>query len=102
MTSTTRVTVTLPSEVVEEIDRLEKNRSRFVLEGVRRELVRRRRESLRRSLDGPHPEIAELAEHGLAAWSERLPQDEVSDLVDATAGTAIRWVRDEGWLETEE
>jgi Arc/MetJ-type ribon-helix-helix transcriptional regulator len=101
MTSTTRVTVTLPSEVVEEIDRLE-NRSRFVLESVRRELVRRRRESFRRSLDGPHPEVAELAEHGLAAWSERLPQDEVSDLVDATAGTAIRWVRDEGWLETEE
>ena len=30
-----RVTITLPTEVVRDIDRLEKNRSRFVLEAVR-------------------------------------------------------------------
>ena len=38
-----RVTVTLPAEVVEDIDRQERNRSRFVLEAVRRELKRRQR-----------------------------------------------------------
>jgi metal-responsive CopG/Arc/MetJ family transcriptional regulator len=39
-----RITVTLPAEVVRDIDRLEKNRSKFVLEAVRHELKRRRRE----------------------------------------------------------
>jgi hypothetical protein len=97
MGTTTRVTVTLPSEVVEEIDRLEKNRSRFVLEGVRRELLRRRREALRESLTTPHPESLELAEQGLVAWGEELPDDEVAELVDPGAGTPVQWVAGEGW-----
>src|SRR5580704_10001092 len=37
------------------IDWREKNRSRFVAEAVRRELDRRRRAELRRSLNDPHP-----------------------------------------------
>ena len=35
MPTVDRVTVTLPSKVVREIDRMEKNRSRFVLQALR-------------------------------------------------------------------
>jgi len=52
---TARVTVTLPADVVEDIDKLERNRSAFVLDAVRHELQQRRREQLRRSLEQPHP-----------------------------------------------
>ena len=48
MSTVDRVTVTLPTELVSQIDRIEKNRSRFMLLAVRRELRRRRREELRR------------------------------------------------------
>ena len=51
-----RVTVTLPAELVREIDRHERNRSKFVLHSVQRELDRRRRNELRRSLRKPHVE----------------------------------------------
>jgi post-segregation antitoxin (ccd killing protein) len=98
----TRVTVTLPAELVEAIDRLEKNRSRFVLEGVRREVTRRRKEALRRSLARPHAESLQLAEEGLAAWSGGLPQEEPSELVEPSAGTPVRWLPDEGWVAGEE
>lgn len=92
-----RITVTLPAEVVDAIDRLEKNRSRFVLEGVRRELVWRRREAFRESLANAHGDSVELADEGLAAWSEGHPGEEVSDLVNPDAGTPVRWTRDRGW-----
>jgi hypothetical protein len=62
MATTERVTVTLPVELVESIDRFERNRSRFIAEAVAHELVRRRRDGLLRSLKNPHPEAAELAE----------------------------------------
>lgn len=97
MGTTERVTVTLPVELLESIDRLERNRSRFVTEAVERELVRRRREGLLRSLDRPHPEAAELAEVGVAEWGANLPEGD--DLIDLSAGTAVRWVEGEGWQE---
>ena len=43
MANVERVTVTLPDNLLRDIDRLEKNRSKFVAEAVRRELDRRRR-----------------------------------------------------------
>ena len=43
MASVERVTVTLPNDLVRDIDRREKNRSKFVAEAVRHELDRRRR-----------------------------------------------------------
>jgi hypothetical protein len=98
MAMTERVTVTLPAELVESIDRLERNRSRFILEAVEHELVRRRREGLLRSLENPHPEAAELSETGLADWGASLPA-EGEDLVDLTAGTPVRWVEGQGWVE---
>ena len=51
--TTERVTVTRPSDLVRSIDRLERNRSRFMAEAAERELVRRRREGLMRSLEAP-------------------------------------------------
>ena len=69
MASVERVTVTLPDDLVRDIDRREKNRSRFIADAVRRELERRRQDDLRRSLQNPHPESHELAEQGLEEWS---------------------------------
>jgi len=96
-----RVTVTLPAEVVQEIDRLESNRSRFVLDAVRHELQRRRRAALRRSLRAPHPEGKQLAEAGFDEWASSLPADDVDGLVDVGAGMPVRWVPGEGWVEGE-
>ena len=94
-----RVTVTLPGEIVGAIDRFERNRSRFVLEAVRHELERRRREALEQSLRQPHAESSQLAELGLEEWASRLPDEDVTDLVDMHAGTPIEWVPGEGWKQ---
>ena len=69
-----RVTVTLPNDLVRDNDRQEKNRSKFIAEAVRHELERRRRAELRRSLENPHSESAELAEQGLEEWARGLPE----------------------------
>ena len=97
-----RVTVTLPMELVRDIDRREKNRSKFVAEAVRHELDHRRREELRRSLQNLHPESAELADEGLEAWTRSVPEEDTEALVDSSAGDAIRWVPGEGWVEGSE
>ncbi len=93
-----RVTITLPPEIVEEIDRREKNRSRFVLEAFRREVQRRRREELRRSLANPHPESSVLADAGLEEWGGRSRRDEFGELLDLSSGRAVRWVPGKGWV----
>jgi Arc/MetJ-type ribon-helix-helix transcriptional regulator len=99
MASVERVTVTLPDDLVRDIDRKEKNRSKFVAEAVRHELDRRRRAELRRSLRNPHPESVDLAEQGLEEWSRGLPEEDAEALVDRRAGKAVRWVPGQGWLE---
>jgi len=98
MATTERVTVTLPIDLVEGIDRLERNRSRFITEAVERELARRRQEGLLRSLASPHPEAAELAETGLADWGASLPPED-EGLVDEAAGKPVRWIDGQGWVE---
>lgn len=97
-----RVTVTLPDDLIAAIDRLEKNRSKFIGEAVRRELDRRRLLELRKSLQNPHSESVELAEQGLGEWSRGLPEEDVDALVDARAGRTVRWVPGEGWVEGSE
>ena len=97
-----RVTVTLPMDLVRDIDRREKNRSKFVADAVRHELDRRRREELRRSLHNPHPESVEFADEGLEAWTRNLPEDDTDALVDSSVGKAVRWVPGEGWVEEHE
>jgi hypothetical protein len=98
MAATERVTVTLAVDLVEAIDRLERNRSRFIAQAVEHELTRRRREGLLRSLRNPHPEGAELAEAGLADWGANLPAGD-EGLVDPAAGKPVRWVEGRGWVE---
>jgi hypothetical protein len=93
-----RVTVTLPDDVVEEIDRWEKNRSRFVLEASLRELELRRREQLERSLRSPHPESSRVAEEGLEDWGKVMKEEDES-LLDESAGRRVRWKPDGGWSE---
>ncbi len=102
MAGVDRVTVTLPNELVRDIDRREKNRSKFVAEAVRHELDRRRRAELHRSLRNPHPEIAGLAEQGLEEWARSLPEEDAEALVNSSAGKPVRWVPGEGWVEGRE
>jgi D-aminopeptidase len=91
-----RVTVTMPSELVAGIDRIEGNRSRFIAEAVRHELQRRQRLELLRSLEAPHPESAATAALALADWAEALPEGD-SDLLDPSAGVAMNWRPESGW-----
>lgn len=100
MRSTERVTVTLPGALLREIDRQERNRSRFVQEAVRRELARRRREALRVSVENPHADSAEISVAGFDEWAASLQTEDASGLVDASAGKPVCWVRDSGWIET--
>ena len=80
MANVERVTVTLPDDLVRDIDRREKNRSRFVAEAVRRELDRRRRAELLSSLENPHPESTSLADQGLDEWAHGLPEEDAPRL----------------------
>ena len=97
VSTTESVTVTLSAELVEGIDRLERNRSRFIAEAIERELARRRRDALLSSLRSPHPETADVADTGLGDWTSDRPGDE--GLVDVAGGTAVRWVEGQGWLK---
>ena len=91
-----RVTVTMPSELVAGIDRIESNRSRFIAEAVRHELQRRQRLELLRSLEAPHPDSAATAALGLKDWAEALPEGD-SDLLDPSAGEPVHWRSESGW-----
>ncbi len=102
MAGVDRVTVTLPANLVRDIDRREKNRSKFIAEAVRNELDRRLRDELRRSLDNPHPDSVDLADQGLEEWTRSLPEEDTAALVDGNAGRPIRWVAGEGWVEGSE
>ena len=99
MSTFARITVTLPGELLRDIDRQERNRSKFVAEAVRHELELRRREELRRSLESPHAETAKLAEQGYEDWWNGLPEEDTGGLLDAGAGVEVRWVPEEGWKE---
>ena len=99
MPTTERVTVTLPAELVQSIDRFDRNRSHFIGEALRHEIHRRCHEELLRSLEAPHSESLELAELGMAEWSENLLSAEGDDLVSAADGKAVRWVEGTGWVE---
>lgn len=99
MPTVERVTVTLPGSLIRDIDRIEKNRSKFVADAVRRELHRRRREALRISLQNPHPESAEVADLGFGDWASGLPEENVDNLLDDPIGRPVQWIPGEGWVE---
>ncbi len=92
MRATERVTITLPAYLLEEVDQLERNRSRFIAEAVRHEVTRRRRAALLESVPA-----TQLVDVGLADWTSELPDDE--GLLDPAGGTAVRWVEGEGWIK---
>jgi hypothetical protein len=92
-----RVTVTLRVDLLAEIDKIERNRSRFIAEAVEHEVQRRRRAALLQSVTNPHPETTALGDIGLADWVSDLPDED--DLVDLSAGTPVRWVEGRGWVE---
>ena len=92
-----RVTVTLAADLVEGIDRIERNRSRFIAEAVEHELTRRRQAALLHSIRHPHVDTVTLVDTGLGDWVSDLPADE--GLVDVTGGTAVRWVEGQGWTK---
>jgi Arc/MetJ-type ribon-helix-helix transcriptional regulator len=95
-----RVTVTLPEEIVRNIDRQEHNRSKFILQAVQHELERRRVEELRRSLRAPHADSEHMAQAGITEWIERLPEGD-EDLVDMQSGESVRWIPGQGWTKEE-
>ncbi|MEB3305349.1 MAG: ribbon-helix-helix domain-containing protein [Cyanobacteriota bacterium] len=95
-----RVTVTMPAELVAGIDRVERNRSRFIAEAVRHELQRRQRLELQRSLQSPHPDSLATAALGLTDWAEAIPEAD-SDLLDPNAGTPLTWQAEVGWINPE-
>ena len=97
MPNAERVTVTLRADLVAEIDRVERNRSRFIAEAVERDLQRRRHAALLQSVTNPHTETTELADMGLGDWARELPVE--NDLVDLSSGTPVRWVEGRGWVE---
>ena len=95
MAETARVTVTLPADLVERIDRIERNRSRFVAEAVEHELTRRRQAALLHSIHRPHADTVALVDTGLGEWVSDLPDD--AGLIDVKAGTPVRWIEGQGW-----
>jgi hypothetical protein len=101
MSTTERVIVILPAELVRDIDRLEKDRSKFLQEAAQHELERRRRAALEQLLRNPHPELAELIEAGFQDWASALPEEDAAGLVDIQAGKDVRWVPGKGWTEVE-
>lgn len=101
MTNRARITVTLPDELVQDIDRRERNRSKFILEAVEHELEARRRQELLASVLNPHPQSEEVAEAGLGDWG-RLASAGDEDLLDPNDGTTVQWSRGDGWVEVEE
>ena len=96
-----RVTITLPHEMVQEIDGRERNRSRFVQQAVARELDRLRQEELQRSLDNPHTDSETVAESGFSEWADLADAGD-RELLDAGAGQQIQWSEDEGWIKAGE
>lgn len=97
MATSERVTITLPADLLGEIDQLERNRSRFIAEAVQHEVARRRRDALLQSIRSPHPETTQPVDTGLSDWTSELPDDE--GLVDPTGGSAVRWVEGQGWIK---
>ena len=91
------MTITLPADLLEKVDQLGRNRSRFITEAVQHEVTRRRRAALRESVRSPHPETTQLVGAGLGDWTSNLPDDE--GLLDHSSGTSVRWVEGRGWIE---
>ncbi len=94
--------MSFPPEMVQDIDRMERNRCKLIQEAVQHELQRRRHASLVRSLQNPHPETQELTDLGLEDWATRIPEIPADEILDLRLGVDVSWVPDQGWHEAEE
>lgn len=94
-----RITITLPQKLVQDIDRITRNRSRFVLEAIIGEFERRRRDALHTSLSDPHTESRQVEEEGFDDWLAALAHEDGLELIDSKAAQPIRWVKGKGWLK---
>ena len=92
-----RIALTLPSEVITEIDRTTHDRDSFVEDAVRHEIDRRREDQLRRSLDDPHPETSKAVGSSPSNWPTGVPHDEWDELLRSELGEEIRWEEAKGW-----
>ena len=72
------------------IDRIKRNRSRFIAEAVRHEPKRRQRQEQLRSLEEPHPDSLTTAELGLENWSQGLPVED-HNLLDPRSAMPLQW-----------
>jgi Arc/MetJ-type ribon-helix-helix transcriptional regulator len=95
-----RVTVTLPEQVVRDIERQEHNRSKFILQAVQNELERRRIEGLQRSLSTPHPDSEYVDQAGIVEWIDKMHEGD-EDLVNIKTGESVRWIPGKGWTKEE-
>jgi hypothetical protein len=80
--------VLLPADLVDRIERVDRDRDRFVARAVEHEL--QRREALLESLLKPHPETVGSGREALASDDDAL--------VDLSAGTPVRWIEGRGWV----
>ena len=75
MPATERVTITLPVDLLSEVDQFERNRSRFIAEAVQREVTRRRRAALMESMPQAAPPGAHLRViPGTVPRAEHMPE----------------------------
>src|SRR5690349_13185947 len=96
MSAVERVTITLAADLVESIDKIERDRNRFISEAIKRELARRRHAGLLQSLHHPHADTADFLDPELTEWTSDLPEDD--GLVNMAAGTPVRWIEGKGWI----
>ena len=99
---TERVSVDLPAGLLRRIEIVESNREGFIVEAIQRELERRLRLDLQRSMRNPHPESRELADLGFQEWFESLPEEDTESLVDMSKCRPVRWIPDIGWIYLDE
>ena len=101
MSKSEDVTVKLPQDVARDIDRLDRDRCRFVLEAVRHEVQRRRGQVSWRSSAAPLPESFQVAE-ALDEWDQSSAEEDLFGLVDLKTGAAVHWIPGRGWVEANE
>jgi hypothetical protein len=92
------VTIAISTDLAENIDRFDPNRSVFIRTAVEREVARRNREDLLRSLRDPHPDTVDFVDEGFSDWCASLPAED-EGLLELDSGTPVRWDPEGGWIE---
>ncbi len=83
-----------------DIERRERNRSKFVAEAVHRELERQRCEELRRST-AVHIPKAPIWPSRVWMMVAHIARGGYESLLDCSGGKKVRWIPGQGWIEEE-